>query len=177
MKKTSAIKILIEEHKTIQIVVRILEKLIQDVKNFKKLDLNFYNGIIDFFRTYVDECHHGKEEKILFRKLENKPLKKNENKVLNELLEEHKLGRKYISELDSLKKTKNDPKILELFKKMVSLYKMHIEKENAHFFYPAFEYFSKDEKNTILEEFKEFDERIEHEKYLQKANDLSKYLK
>lgn len=176
MDKLNAIKILIEEHKTIQIMIRLLEKFVKDSKNFEKIDLKFYNKTIDFFKTYVDECHHGKEEKILFSKLNNKPLKDNEKKILNELLEEHVLGRKYVRHLNELKDSGKIDEISHLIKKMIDLYKMHIHKENDVFFYPAFQYFSDNEKNEMLKEFIYRDRNIIHEKYLEVVKNLSNYL-
>ena len=42
---------------------------------------------------------------------------------------------------------------------------MHIEKEDKHFFIPAMDYFSRDEQQKMLDEFREFDRKMIHEKY------------
>ncbi|MDZ7795492.1 MAG: hypothetical protein U5P10_17900 [Spirochaetia bacterium] len=51
------------------------------------------------FRTYADRTHHGKEEDILFEHLEKRDLSKSERQLMEELIEEHKLGRKLTKQL------------------------------------------------------------------------------
>lgn len=177
METLNAIKILISEHKTTLIMISILENLVKDIKNFEKINVEFYKKIIDFFKTYVDECHHGKEEKVLFFKLTKKPMLDNEKKMLNELLDEHVQARKLVALLDQIKESKDFEKISSTINDLVVLYKMHIHKENDKFFYPAFKYFSEDEKIEMLKEFIRLDAKIIHEKYLRIVNDLSKLIK
>jgi hemerythrin-like domain-containing protein len=45
------------------------------------------------------------------------------------------------------------------------LYPPHIEKEDKRFFFPVMEYFSPQELDAMIHEFKEFDEKMIHEKY------------
>ena len=55
--------------------------------------------MVDFFRTYADKCHHGKEEDILFRLLAGKPLSPSHKKVLDELMVEHGYAREAVGKL------------------------------------------------------------------------------
>lgn len=70
--KMKPVQILILEHKTIEKMIDILRFFSQDIKRIEKTSLETYEKIIDFFRFYVDYTHHGKEEKILFKKLNKK---------------------------------------------------------------------------------------------------------
>ena len=163
------VKLLIQEHITINKMMEFLSFL---YSNSEKIKPQFLDKIIDFFSVYADMCHHGKEEKILFHKLKSKNLKKEDENLMNELIEEHKLGRKFVQELIENKSLKNVGKIREIFLKITSLYNPHIEKENKRFFYPAFQYFTKEEKNAILQEFFDLDKNIIHEKYLKVVEEL-----
>ena len=59
-----------------------------------KLDPTTIDTLVDFIRTYADRCHHGKEEDILFKDLHERPLSDPERQLMDELVEEHKLGRR-----------------------------------------------------------------------------------
>ncbi len=164
------IKLLIQEHITINKMIEFLSFL---SSNPQKIQPQFIEKIIDFFSIYVDKCHHGKEEKILFQKLKSKNLSKEDKTLMNELIEEHKLGRKLVLELIENKSSKDFEKIKKIFIKMATLYIPHIEKENIRFFTPAFNYFSADEKDKILQDFFDLDKNIIHEKYLMVVEELT----
>ncbi len=55
--------------------------------------------------------------------------------------------------------------ILQCMKTLVDFYPKHIEKEDNHFFLPVMEYFSAEEKETMLEEGYLFDQKLIHDKY------------
>ncbi|MBN2479919.1 MAG: hemerythrin domain-containing protein [Parachlamydiales bacterium] len=166
--------VLFEEHATIQKMLKILEII---NRNLSTNSLYLLDNVIDFFRTYTDKNHHGKEESILFEKLKDKPLKQEEKKILEELIDEHKQSRKMVIQLEDLKNQKNVDKIHKLIEKMLVLYKNHIEKENTKFFPPAFNYFSDEEKKEMFLNFLEVDKKVLNEKYLQVINDLEVLLK
>jgi hemerythrin-like domain-containing protein len=126
---------------------------------------------VDFFRTYADRCHHGKEEDILFRDLAKKRLAPNHKKIMDELIEEHRFGRETVRQLLSAKEryAKGDAaalqEIIGILKKLVEFYPVHIEKEDRHFFLPCMDYFSKQERDAMLQECWDFDKQLIHEKY------------
>lgn len=152
------VAILIEEHKIIMRMVDVL-------KNAKgRYSPAFIEKTVDFFRTYAEKCHHGKEENILFRRLEKKELLPVDKKILQELIEEHKMARELVQEFAESKTGAGD--------KIVSLYERHIEKENRKFFLPAFNYFSHEEKEDILKEFMENDRKMIHEKYAKVVDEI-----
>jgi hemerythrin-like domain-containing protein len=59
-------------------------------------------------------------------------------------------------------------------KALVEFYPKHIEKEDMHFFIPCMEYFSEQEKDSMLKEGWEFDKKLIHEKYLNIVNNAEK---
>jgi rubredoxin len=56
---------------------------------------------------------------------------------------------------------------------LVKLYDKHITKEDREFFHPSMKYFTGPEKQSMLEEFNEFDRNMIHEKYRAVLENLS----
>ena len=52
-----------------------------------------------------------------------------------------------------------------LIRELVQFYPVHIVKEDRGFFVPVMKYFSATEQALMLEEFREFDRKLVHEKY------------
>jgi len=64
---------LMMEHRLIEQMVKLAEIESRNIDGTRKVKTFFMDQTIDFFRTYADHCHHGKEEGILF--FENSPRK------------------------------------------------------------------------------------------------------
>jgi len=146
------------------------------------IDTDFIDVDVNFFRTYADRTHHGKEEDILFKQLAEKPLSSEHRQMLALLTEEHKKARAIVSDL-----AQNRARILEgdtsaladirtLIEELIVFYPAHIEKEDKHFFYPTMDYFSESELQTMLQQFRDFDAQMIHEMYQQKLTDLAEGL-
>jgi hemerythrin-like domain-containing protein len=135
------------------------------------MDPLFIDMAVDFIRTYADRCHHGKEEDILFRDLAKKVLSEEHKRIMRELLEDHRWGRETTARLVKANEdyrhgeAEASSTILECVKALVDFYPKHIEKEDRHFFIPVMEYFSKEQKDAMLEEENEFDRNLIHERY------------
>jgi len=93
----------------------------------------------DFIRTYADRYHHGKEEDILFRELRGKKLKNEHRHTMEELIEEHRWGRKITARLGEANKRviEGDRDVVstvtDCMQSLVQFYPKHIEKEDKHF--------------------------------------------
>ena len=91
---------------------------------------------------------------------------------MNELIEEHIIGRKIIMQLiNANSRYRNGDKtalaeIASNLSFLAALYPKHIEKEDKVFFPSAREYFSEAQDQAMLNEFWEFDRKMIHEKYL-----------
>jgi hemerythrin-like domain-containing protein len=68
------VEILIDEHRLIERFVVLIKKEIEKIVEHKEVEPNFIVVAVDFFRTYADKYHHGKEEGILFKGLAQKKL-------------------------------------------------------------------------------------------------------
>ena len=159
------------EHRLIEKMVGALKKELIEVTGGKKPDTRFLYAAIDFFRTYADRTHHGKEEDILFRDLSAKPMSEEHKRIVTELMEEHAVARKNVLGLYEANERyeEGDPSavsdIASSIKNITELYPIHIEKEDRHFFIPVMEYFSEEEQVKMLREFYLFDRNMIHEKY------------
>jgi hemerythrin-like domain-containing protein len=159
------------EHRLIERMITVMKEELQRLQKGKEVDTAFIVTAVDFIRMYADRCHHGKEEDILFRELEKKNLSEEHKRVMKELLEEHKWGRKTTGRLVEANVNYNAgdkkalPVISECLRSLVGFYPKHIEKEDKDFFIPVMDYFSQDEKDAMLKEGHDFDQKLIHEKY------------
>ncbi len=159
------------EHRLIERMVKLMAEELPKMEEKRGVNIGFLSEAIDFIRTYADRCHHGKEEDILFRDLAAKPLSAEHKKVMNELVEEHISARKIVSRLADAKeryaRTQKDgfQEIITYLTEVVEFYPLHIEKEDKHFFLPIMNYFTRGEKDEMLQEFWAFDKNLIHEKY------------
>ncbi len=65
---------LMSEHRLIEKMVNLVQKENERIEASGRVDANFIVNAVDFFRTYADKYHHGKEEGILFKGLSKKKL-------------------------------------------------------------------------------------------------------
>jgi len=81
-----------EEHEGITLMLRILEKVCVKMEAKEEIDpFDRLEKIMEFFKIFVDQCHHGKEEDLLFPAIT--PM---EQKLIGLLLREHSQGRSYV---------------------------------------------------------------------------------
>lgn len=158
------------EHRLIEKMIEIIKQKVIDIKSTGKADPLFIDTAVDFIKIYADKTHHGKEEDILFRDCIKKNMSDKDTKIMNELIEEHKYGRKTVSELVEAKeeyvKGKNTLDIvIEKLTAITEFYPKHIEKEDKLFFPNSEKYFTEVELNGMLNEFWAFDKTMIHEKY------------
>lgn len=164
---------------------RLIERMLLLAKNeVNQMNADNFNpilvdSVVDFIKTYADRTHHGKEEDILFKKLELKVLNQVDEKMMNELIDEHKQARNKVGEIIRLNSEyKNGQKdvvikIIEIINWLNQFYPVHIKKEDEIFFPKADTYFSDEELEQMLKDYYEFDANMIHEKY----NKLYKELK
>jgi hemerythrin-like domain-containing protein len=163
-------------------MINLLNKELSKITNTNKLSTDFVDVAVDFLRTYGDRCHHGKEEDILFRDLAKKQLSPDHRDIMNSLMEDHRLARQTVVKLADankmfMQREKNAMNVVaEQLKALITLYPMHIEKEDKRFFFPCMKYFDKAEQANMLTEFWEFDRKLIHEKYEKLIEDLRKNL-
>jgi hemerythrin-like domain-containing protein len=171
-------EILSDEHRVIERVLSGLEQL----TNLPLRDsLERWQKALDFFHHFADECHHFKEEKVLFPAMEAHGIP-NEGGPIGMMLSEHEQGRAHVrSMLAAVEQiASGNAAVAEpLFshaRAYLALLREHIRKEDDVLFRMADEVIPQDEQLQILEQF-EAHETEEmgagaHEKYLNIAHEL-----
>lgn len=159
------------EHRLIERMLELIRKEANRIRQSNEIDPVFIDNAVDFIRVYADRTHHGKEEDILFRDLAKKHMTQKEQSLMSELIQEHVLGRKTVSELVDAKKryfsgdVSARETVVQKLEFLVSFYPKHIEKEDKIFFPAMMQYLSEQEQQRMLNEFWEFDRNMIHEKY------------
>jgi len=166
------------EHRLIERLIGRIGKEIRQISAKKQTDPILIDTIVDFIKIYADRTHHGKEEDIYFKRLLEKSLAEADRRVMNELIEEHKFGRKITAQLIEANARYRDGDLnalTEIEAKLHTLaefYPQHIEKEDKVFFPAAHQYFTDAEQQEMLDAFWEFDRKMIHEKYEAVAKDM-----
>ena len=94
-------EILSTEHRAVLTALKILEKAGQALAGGNQAAAEDLDQLLDFFRGFVDHCHHGKEELVLFPELVKRGVPKERGPV-GVMLSEHEMGREHVSRLQAL---------------------------------------------------------------------------
>jgi hemerythrin-like domain-containing protein len=70
------------EHRLIEKMLHIFNREIQRISELNKINTIFIESAVDFFRTYADRTHRGKEEDSLFRDLVKKNLSPEHDRIM-----------------------------------------------------------------------------------------------
>ena len=178
-----ATALLSDEHRVIERVLGALEKL---TRKPAREALESWKQALDFIRHFADQCHHFKEEKVLFPALEEHGIPRDGGPV-GTMLMEHEEGRSYvramfaalaaIAEIDA-KDQSAETTLFENARGYVRLLREHIQKEDDILFRMADEVIPADEQRKLLMNFEAHEaEEIGagvHEKYLRIADELAR---
>ena len=166
------------EHRLIERMVRILERKAASIETGGRPQARPFAAALDFFRSYADRCHHGKEEDIFFRALRGKPMSAEHARTVEDLIAEHVKGRGLVDTLAELheRRMRNGdsvlPEIAAAARMLTGFYRAHIAKEDKCFFAPTQKYFTREEQARMLDRFRDFDALLIHERYMQTVAEL-----
>jgi hemerythrin-like domain-containing protein len=172
---------LMVEHRLIERMLSVIKDALAKIETTHKIDPVFVDTAVDFIRFYADRTHHGKEEDILFRELDKRPLSADDRRIMNELGEEHVVGRQATKALvaaNNRYRNGDEKALIDIagyLKTLVEFYPKHIEKEDKVFFPAARVYVTESEDQAMLAEFWQFDRKMIHEKYESVIESLKKY--
>ncbi len=159
------------EHRLIERMLRVVGEELARIEAHQKVDPFFVDTAVDFIRIYADRTHHGKEEDILFKALRGKTLSSEDLRIMNELIEEHRFGRRTTAalvEANTRYRNGDTAALADIavnLQTLIAFYPKHIEKEDKTFFPAARTYFTDREDAALLDAFYEFDRKMIHEKY------------
>jgi hemerythrin-like domain-containing protein len=98
---SSAIDNLMHEHRLIERVLDALERFASETRPAGEDDRAVIGRFVEFFRTFSDRCHHGKEEDLLFAELRRYGLPAGQGPIAV-MLEEHDVGRELVGRLSAM---------------------------------------------------------------------------
>jgi hemerythrin-like domain-containing protein len=162
----NSIKELIKEHEAVRMTIRILERITKEIDKTEKISKpEHLQQLFEFFSVFVDKCHHGKEEELLFPALEAVGISR-EGGPIGVMLNEHQKGRDLVAEMKSALSqylngdTGATQKLKGSAEAYISLLNIHIDKENNVLFPMAEQQLS---ENKLADLKKGFD-KIETDK-------------
>ena len=154
------------EHQAVLLALDILEKICRKLEAGKKIDPKHQEEILEFIKIFVDKCHHGKEENLLFPAMEEVGIPKEEGPI-GMMLMEHDMGRGYVKAMSE--NISNPEKFIRDARGYIELLKQHIEKENNILYQMAETNISQEKDSELLKEFDKLElERIgpgKHEEF------------
>jgi hemerythrin-like domain-containing protein len=171
-------QILSDEHRIIE---QVLDALQQMIKTPAVESLERWQKALDFIRHFADQCHHCKEEKVLFPAMEQHGIP-NEGGPIGMMLMEHEEGRAHVRAMfAALARIEvNDETaqatLFENAKNYARLLREHIQKEDEVLFRIADDVLPVDQQKELLRAFAEHEAKEigagEHQKFVAIAEEL-----
>ena len=162
----NAIDELIHEHEAVRLTLNILEEIKKEVDTKASIpEPRHLEQLFEFFSVFVDKCHHGKEEDLLFPALEAVGVSR-EGGPVGVMLKEHQHGRDLVAGMKAAmaRYHNGDALALEEFSRQaadyITLLNYHIDKENEVLFPLAKKHFSEEKLADLQDGF----DRIESER-------------
>lgn len=180
MKATQQLR---EEHEGIKIMLIVLEKMAQQHDTAATIKGEHLEGLLEFLKVFVDKCHHGKEEDLLFPALVDAGVP--ESGPIAVMLSEHEMGRGYVRAMnaDYAAYVGGDESrakdIVRNGRAYISLLRDHITKENDVLFVMADDLLSERRQDELFEGFEKIEEerigRGKHEEFHHLLEELSEF--
>ena len=83
------------EHEAIKWMLRIMEQVCARLESGQSVDTGHLEQIVEFIQVFADQCHHGKEEDLLFVAMEQAGIPR-QGGPIGVMLAEHTTGRSYV---------------------------------------------------------------------------------
>ncbi len=162
MKPIDALK---EEHGGVKVMTAVLGKVCDRLDAGKTVGTGDLGEILEFFRVFVDTCHHAKEEEGLFPALGDAGVRA-EGAPLEELLRDHRAGRALVRSMAEALPgvARGDGPAVARFvqsgRDYAAMILTHIDREDAMLFPAAEARLGEKTQRDVMEAF----ERIEEER-------------
>ena len=183
MSHDNPIHLLTHEHQYILKVVHGLSAIDEALTRGQAPDLARLRGVVAFMREFADQCHHAKEEAILFPAMEDKGVPHG-GCPLEGLLREHARGRERVGALAAAIDAvdRGDPSgaaaLREAIAGIQQLYPNHIWKEDQMVFPMAERLFSAEELAALHARFEQAEVELgqDHDRYVAFADQMAALL-
>lgn len=153
-----------DEHEGIRTMLRIMEVIRKQAQNSGNFDKAHFAAILEFLKVFVDQCHHAKEEELLFPALEAAGVPKDGGPI-GVMLHEHALGRELVKTMEAsfnaLSKNGGQSALQEVShhtEEYIALLSGHIDKESGILFDMADHMLSEMKQRELHEAFEKIEE-------------------
>jgi hemerythrin-like domain-containing protein len=156
-----AIQVLMDEHRLIEKVLASLEAYAVEVRGGRRLERAESASFGEFFRSYADACHHGKEEDLLFRRMIDFGFPRDSGPIAV-MLYEHTVGRGHASvlrEIGGASGPLTEPEqasFVDHAEAFVPMLLSHIQKEDGILYPMALRVLPEDELVRLAAQYEEF---------------------
>ncbi|MFX1508703.1 MAG: hemerythrin domain-containing protein [Promethearchaeota archaeon] len=156
---------LVKEHRLIAQAVNVTKSFRKEIASGSPIRPRRYWWLIDFWSTYADLIHHGKEEQWLFPYVIEHGGSAEFGDTIDKLVEEHMYLLAYIAELRRFARPMftGEPsareRVISCLDRYVELIQPHIKLEDEELFPAANQLLSKTELDELAKEFKARDAR------------------
>jgi hemerythrin-like domain-containing protein len=163
---------LMNEHRVIERMLVVVSNACDRLENGQEVEQELFVGAADFFKNFADRCHHGKEEKLLFVKMQERGVS-GEVGPIAVMLREHQDGRGHVRKIAELSATKMNQKtkdgLVRVGRAYVDLLSKHIQKEDNILYPMANQILTKEDQEELAKGFEEVEENVMgpgvHERY------------
>jgi hemerythrin-like domain-containing protein len=154
-------QVLKDEHALILEALDAIERKVIALEAGAAPDRAYFEKAVEFLRTFADRCHHGKEEKLLFKTMVDRGFPRQAGPIAV-MLHEHETGRSFIRGIaEGAAAVGTDPgaakRIIENGRGYLSLLRAHIDKENNVLFPLADNALSPEDQQQLGHEFERFE--------------------
>ena len=163
---------LMNEHRVIERMLVVVSRAADRLNEGREVGSEVFVGAADFFKNFADRCHHGKEEKLLFKKMMERGVS-GEVGPIAVMLREHEDGRAHVRKIAELSARKLDERsrteLIKHAKAYVDLLGQHIQKEDNILYPMANQILTSEDQKELEKGFDEVEEKIMgpgvHERY------------
>ncbi len=159
-----ATEILMSEHRVIERVITSLEAGAARLENGAAIEPAFFLDAADFIKGFADDCHHHKEEGVLFKTMVDYGMPSNSGPV-GMMLMEHEQGREFTRGMRAAAQKLKDgdasarAAVIQNARGYAALLRQHIQKEDGILFPMADRIIPQPMHESVIDGF----ERVEHE--------------
>lgn len=162
---TQAIDVLMGEHRVIEKVLAALEAHAAELAAGRSFERPPIGRFADFFRNYADACHHGKEEELLFKRMNDFGFPAEEGPI-GVMLYEHALGRQHVAVLRQIGEAaggvtaSEQGAFAEHVGDYVPMLRSHIYKEDNILYPMALQVLPPQELDRLAQQYEEFQAKV-----------------
>ncbi|MCP5072668.1 MAG: hemerythrin [Rhodobacteraceae bacterium] len=158
-----AIERLMNEHRQIEAVLTSLERYCDDLQSSGATDKSRLEKFVEFLLCFADTIHHGKEEELLFKAMEDCGFPAEQGPIAV-MLEDHEQGRRFIQTMSDAAGLEEDwsaevrSGLVQAGNGYAALLSAHIEKEDNILYRMAKDALSQEAMDRLDADCASFDE-------------------